>query len=196
MYEYEIIRSKRKSLAAEIKNGRLILRAPLQATDGDVHAFVQRHRGWIEKHMEISARRQAEAETQPALSDAELRALKKRAEEVIRARVAYYAARIGVSYGRITIRCQRARWGSCNAKGDLNFNCLLLLTPRPVLDSVVVHELCHCRHMNHSKAFYTDVLRVMPDYRRRDLWLQEHGPALLARAAKNREAPEKEEKTP
>ena len=101
---------------------------------------------------------------------------------LIPARVAYYAAQIGVSYGRITIRCQRTRWGSCSSAGNLNFNCLLLLAPPRVLDSVVVHELCHRKQMNHSAAFYREVYRVFPDYDRCRLWLRENGGALLARA--------------
>ena len=95
--------------------------------------------------------------------------------------MAYYAPQIGVDYGRITIRCQRTRWGSCSAKGNLNFNCLLMLAPPEVLDSVVVHELCHRREMNHSPRFYALVLRVFPDYHRWDRWLKDNGPALMAR---------------
>lgn len=180
MNEYEIIRSGRKTLAAEIKNGWLILRVPRRATDGEIRAFVQRHRRWIETHLA----RQPMAEMPPKLTEAERQALKARAADIFGARTACYAARIGVSYGRVAIRFQRTRWGSCNAKGDLSFNALLVLAPPEVLDSVVVHELCHRRQMNHSKAFYEEVLRAMPDYWQHRRWLKEHGPALLARAAK------------
>lgn len=180
MKEYEIIRTGRKTLAAEIKNGRLILRVPRRATDEEIRVFLQRHRRWIETHLA-----KAEQTTAlPKLTEAEIQTLRAQAAEVIGARVAHYAARLGVSYGKITIRFQRSRWGSCNAKGDLSFNCLLMLAPPEVLDSVVVHELCHRRQMNHSKAFYEEVLRVMPDYRQRHRWLKENGPSLLARAGK------------
>lgn len=180
MNEYEIIRSGRKTLAAEIKNGRLILRVPRRATDGEIRAFVQRHRRWIETHL---AKQQPLA-TEAKLTEAERQALKAKAADIFGARTAYYAARIGVSYGRVTIRFQRTRWGSCNARGDLSFNALLVLAPPEVLDSVVVHELCHRRQMNHSKAFYDEVLRAMPDYWQHRRWLKENGPALLARVAK------------
>lgn len=180
MNEYEIIRSGRKTLAAEIKDGRLILRVPRRATDGEIRAFVQRHRRWIETHLAKAEHTAA----LPKLTEAEFQTLKAQAAEVIGARVAHYAVRMGVDYGKITIRCQRTRWGSCNAGGDLSFNCLLMLAPPEVLDSVVVHELCHRRQMNHSKAFYEEVLRAMPDYQQRHRWLKEHGPALLARVAK------------
>ena len=96
-------------------------------------------------------------------------------------RVAYYAPIAGVSYGRITIRNQKSRWGSCSAKGNLNFNCLLMLTPPEVIDSVVVHELCHRKEMNHSRRFYDEVLRVYPDYHIWNKWLKENGAAIMRR---------------
>ena len=92
-----------------------------------------------------------------------------------------YAPRIGVSYGRITIRSQRTRWGSCSAQGNLNFNCLLSLCPEEVRDYVVIHELCHRKEMNHSPKFWAEVEKVMPDYARHRKWLKENGGSLIAR---------------
>jgi predicted metal-dependent hydrolase len=88
---------------------------------------------------------------------------------------------VGVTYGRITIRNQRSRWGSCSGKGNLNFNCLLMLTPSHVIDYVVVHELCHRLEMNHSPAFWAQVERVLPDYRKSREWLREHEKELIGR---------------
>ena len=102
----------------------------------------------------------------------------------IRERLEVYAPRIGVSYGRVTVRNQRTRWGSCSAKGNLNFNCLLMLAPPEVIDSVVVHELCHRKEMNHSDKFYSEVLRVFPDYWNCHKWLKENGPILLEMMSK------------
>ncbi|MBQ6684544.1 MAG: M48 family metallopeptidase, partial [Firmicutes bacterium] len=90
-------------------------------------------------------------------------------------RVAHYAPLVGVDYGRITIRNQKTRWGSCSSQGNLNFNCLLMLFPDEVIDSVVVHELCHRKHMNHSAKFYKEVERVFPEYRKWHQWLNENG---------------------
>ena len=99
----------------------------------------------------------------------------------IPARVEFFAGRLGVSFGRISYRFQRTRWGSCSARGDLSFNCLLMLCPPEVLDYVVVHELCHRRHMDHSGRFWAEVALTLPDYNSRRAWLREHGPALMAR---------------
>lgn len=118
------------------------------------------------------------------MSEQELQDLADCAGEEIPRRVAYYAPLVGVSYGKITIRCQKTRWGSCSAQGNLNFNCLLLLAPPEVLDSVVVHELCHRKQMNHSGMFYEEVLRVYPQYPSCHRWLKENGDALLARAGR------------
>ncbi len=112
---------------------------------------------------------------QQKLTEEELDALKEQASQVIPERVRFYAGKIGVTYGRITIRSQRTRWGSCSSKGNLNFNCLLMLMPPEVLDSVVVHELCHLKEMNHSRDFYDEILKVYPDYYRWNQWLKENG---------------------
>ncbi len=177
--KFEVIRSDRKTLAAQIKEGRLIIRAPLHATNEDINRFMLAHRDWINSHLTKSqAREQAKAGVHRLTPD-EVRALAQRALEVIPARVAHYAPLVGVTYGRITIRNQRSRWGSCSSKGNLNFNCLLMLTPPAVLDSVVVHELCHRKEMNHSERFYAEVLRVFPDYWEQDRWLKENGDILM-----------------
>jgi len=177
--ELKVIRSNRRSLAIEIRGNEMILRAPVQVTDDQIRIFMLKNKDWIEKHIAEAQKRAAAAPEK--LSMDEIRALADRAMEVIPKRVQYYAPIIGVTYGRITIRNQRSRWGSCSSKGNLNFNCLLMLAPPEVLDSVVVHELCHRREMNHSERFYAEVLRVFPDYRKWEKWLKEHGPELMNR---------------
>ena len=88
---------------------------------------------------------------------------------------------MNLQYGRITIRNQKTRWGSCSGKGNLNFNCLLMLAPDEIVDYVVVHELCHLIEMNHSKAFWAQVENVLPDYRERRKWLKDHGNEIMRR---------------
>ena len=108
-----------------------------------------------------------------------IKALADQALEIIPTRVEYFAKIIGVTYGNITIRNQKTRWGSCSSKGNLNFNCLLMLAPPEVLDYVVVHELCHRKQMNHSKAFWTEVEKVFPDYKKSIKWLKEEGSQIM-----------------
>ncbi len=175
---YSVIRSNRRTIAIQIgTDGKVYVRCPRRMPEEAIHAFVARKSQWIEKHVA----KQTAALHLPAFSDAEMQCFVKQAKEIIPVRVAYFARLVGVSYGRITIRCQRTRWGSCSSKGSLNFNCLLMCTPPEVLDYVVVHELCHRREMNHSKRFWAEVARILPDYQTRQKWLKENGTALIAR---------------
>ena len=177
----KIIRSRRRTIGLEVNTEGLIVRAPLMASDADINMFVAKHKDWIEKHLAKATEKQKELEQLEPLTMEDIRALADKALKVIPERVRYYAPKIGVTYGRITIRNQRSRWGSCSGKGNLNFNCLLMLTPPEVIDSVIVHELCHRREMNHSDRFYAEVLRVYPDYWKWDKWLKENGAAIMKR---------------
>ncbi len=179
--QIKVIKSRRKSFGLEIKNAEVIVRAPIWATSAEIEAFVKKHSTWIEKKLAKAEARQSIAAQLPPLGDEDIKALAKSAKKVIPERVAYYAPIVGVSYGSISIRTQRTRWGSCSSKGNLSFNCLLMLAPPEVLDGVVVHELCHIKQMNHSKAFYAEVLRVYPDYKQCAKWLKENGAVLMAR---------------
>ena len=184
MINYRIIKSRRKTIGLEIRNGEVIVRAPMFFSARQIDRFVTEHRDWIEKHLAKVKKQENEAQQLGALTEEKIRELSREAQKVIPERVRYYAPLIGVTYGRITIRCQKTRWGSCSSKGNLNFNCLLMMTPPEVLDSVVVHELCHRKHMNHSQQFYAEVLRVFPEYRKCHRWLKEHGAVLLKQAGR------------
>ncbi len=178
--EFEVIRSNRKSMAVEIKLNKLIIRAPMQATNEDINAFMLQNKAWIEKHLAKAMAQQQAAAAVKKLTTDEIRKLADKALEVVPERVKHYAPLVGVTYGRITIRNQRSKWGSCSSKGNLNFNCLLMLAPPEVIDSVVVHELCHRKEMNHSDRFYAEVLRVFPDYHKWDKWLKDNGTILMS----------------
>ena len=179
--EYQLIRSKRKTIGAEIKNGKLLVRAPKTASKKQIEKFLDEQSAWIMKHLEKAKIEKEKAEEEGPLTDLEIDVLMLEAKEAIPKRVAYYAPIVGVNPGRIKIRNQKTRWGSCSAKGNLNFNCLLMLAPPLVLDSVVVHELCHMIEMNHSKKFYDEVLRVFPEYKKCQKWLKENGNVLMMR---------------
>ena len=179
--EYEIVRSRRKTISLQMTPKGLIVRAPLRAADGQIAELVARHGAWIEKQRRrIAAAEQSLADL-GSLTEEELQRLTEEARRELPARTAYFAPLVGVSFGRITIRRQRSRWGSCSARGNLSFNCLLMLAPPEVRDSVVVHELCHRLEPNHSKRFYAEVLRVFPSYRACEKWLKDNGPGLMRR---------------
>lgn len=175
---YTVIRSDRKTLSIQITHdGTVLIRAPQRLSEERIRSFVEEKQGWIQAHLsKIPA-----APPEEALTHAQLQALAQQALEVIPRRVAHFAPLVGVTYGRITIRNQRSRWGSCSGQGNLNFNCLLMLCPEEVLDYVVVHELCHRKEMNHSPRFWAEVERVLPGYRAQLGWLKTNGGALIAR---------------
>ena len=181
----EVIRSKRKTLAIEIRpDMRVVVRAPEKIPQNEIMKFVQEKQNWIKKHlvqMYFKAEEIKKQKKEPALTNADIEKLCQKALSVIPDKVKYYAEIMGVTYGRITIRNQKTRWGSCSNKGNLNFNCLLMLMPDKVLDYVVVHELCHLKQMNHSKKFWKEVERYMPDYKNYKKWLNENGGALIER---------------
>lgn len=168
-------------MAIEVHPDGILVRAPLQATISQIENFLTSRADWIKKAQSKIATAPTPPPVENPLSMEEIRELANRALQYIPERVRYYAPLVGVNFGRITIRNQRSRWGSCSAKGNLNFNCLLMLTPPEVIDSVVVHELCHRKEMNHSKAFYAEVLRVFPDYWKWDKWLKKNGDKLMRR---------------
>ncbi len=97
------------------------------------------------------------------------------AKEYFTKRVEHYIQITGGTYTRITIRDQKTRWGSRSSSGTLSFNYRLMYAPLKVLDYVVVHELCHITHMNHSKEFWNMVASILPDYKESRNWLKEHG---------------------
>ena len=178
-----VIRSNRKTVSIEIKPDMTVtVRAPRSVTERQIERILQEKDNWIQKHFEQMKMKNAGAGEQDInpLTDEDIRRLANDAKMYIPERVEYYAGIIGVSYGRITIRNQKTRWGSCSSKGNLNFNCLLMLTPPEVIDYVVVHELCHRKEMNHSKKFWNEVEKVIPDYKKYVVWLKNEG-SLIAR---------------
>ena len=174
---YEIVRSDRKTIAIQIKpDGTVLLRCPQRMRTEDVLRFAQSKKDWIDTHLAKIEHRQLSCFT-----DEEIRELREKTRQLVTRRVEYYAPIVGVSYGRIAVRAQHTRWGSCSGKGNLNFNCLLALVPAEVLDYVVVHELCHRKQLNHSPKFWAEVDRVLPYWKRQRKWLKGHGRELIAR---------------
>lgn len=180
--DIKIIRSNRRTLSLEITSaGQVLVRAPWLMSETQIRMFVESKSSWITKQLQKKEKDMESLQEEDFFTEEEIKRLQALAKQVIPEKVAYYARLMGVTYGRISIRKQKTRWGSCSREGNLNFNCLLMMAPPEVLDYVVVHELCHRIEMNHSAKFWAQVEQVIPEYRTPRKWLKEHGGRLMMR---------------
>lgn len=181
-YTVQIVRSDRKTMALEITaSGKVLVRAPYTMPEWRIREFVQEKEAWIQHHL---PKKMADGEMLEELgqfTEEEIDKMIQLAKSIIPQKVAYYARMMQVTYGRISIRRQKTRWGSCSRTGNLNFNCLLMMAPAYVLDYVIVHELSHRLEMNHSARFWREVEKVLPDYRQARTWLREYGNQIMLR---------------
>lgn len=171
-----VIRSARKSLGLEVRDANTVLaRIPTRVSDRELKAFVENHRSWILEKTEVMAEREEKRKSTPAPP---LELLSKtdrmKIQLKIGKRVRHYCEAMGVTVGYVTVKNQKTRWGSCSAKGNVNFNYQLAFLPDELLDYVVIHELAHRRHMNHSRAFWAEVEKYCPDYLERREQLKEY----------------------
>ena len=166
MEQYELIRSRRKTLALEItKDCRVLVRAPQRLSKARIDAFVESHADWIARHLE--SQRQKAASAPPPPTEAEVAALKARAKALLPQKVAFWSQKMGVTPTGIKITTARKRYGSCSGKDSLCFSCFLMNCPEEAIDLVVVHELCHIKVRNHGPAFYALLERYLPDHKER-----------------------------
>lgn len=168
---YRVIRSARRSVGLEItRDLDVLVRAPQRMSEAQTRDFVEKHRGWLESHM---AQARERAERRPPEPTAEEReALIRRAKDLLPRRVAYYSGIMQLVPTGITITGAEKRFGSCSGKNRLCFSWRLMAYPPEAIDYVVVHELAHIRHKNHSREFYALIASVLPDYRQREAILQ------------------------
>jgi predicted metal-dependent hydrolase len=154
---------------------QVVLTVPAGMADAEIEAVIAAHQDWIARERAAQAPRLRLHAGR--ISEADARAA---ARELVTMVLDEEAPALGVGYGRVQIRDQRTRWGSCSARGTLSFNWRLALAPFEVLDYVVVHELCHLREPNHSPRFWRLVASRRPGWPRQRDWLTAHGPELLA----------------
>lgn len=171
-----VIRSARKSLGLEVRDANTVLaRIPTRVSDRELKAFVENHRSWILEKTAVMAECEENRKSTPAPP---LELLSKtdrmKIQLKIGKRVRHYCEAMGVTVGYVTVKNQKTRWGSCSAKGNVNFNYQLAFLPDELLDYVVIHELAHRRHMNHSRAFWAEVEKYCPDYLERREQLKEY----------------------
>lgn len=181
-YNVEVRRSKRKSAAIKITaDMQIVVFVPVYVSDNEIERMVISKSKWIDEHMLKVQSTIDERSKLEKITFEQVKELADQAVEYIPKRVKYYAEKENFVYNKITIKNLVSRWGSCSTKGNLNFNCLLMLTPDYVIDYIVVHELCHLREMNHSEKFWAEVEKIIPDYQRAELWLKQNGGNLISR---------------
>lgn len=173
---YEIIRSDRKTLAIEVRSDlRVIVRAPRRTPAENIERFINEKKQWIIRKYSarmVNKKPEMRVPIPEYMTDQWLRT-----EGVQRFQymIDKWSQKMHTDYGRVTLRDQKTRWGSCSSKGNLNFNWRLLLMPETIMEYVVVHELAHRREMNHSPRFWQIVAEQLPDYQARRQWLKENG---------------------
>ena len=163
--EYRLIRSKRKTLAIEVTaEAELLVRAPMRASLKDIEKFIDGNREWIEVHIE-SAKDRALRHPEPDATTQEKYIAD--AKSYIPERVKYYSELMRVEPAGITVTGAKKRFGSCSGKNRLCFSWRIMEYPKELVDYVIVHELAHIKHHNHSRDFYRFVESIMPDYKDR-----------------------------
>ncbi len=169
---YQIVYSRRKTIALQVTaEGDVLVRAPKGYPEKRIQSFVEEHESWIlQKLIRQQKKQQFWVGVTPEMEEE----CRRRAKQILPKKAAFYAEKLGVTYGRITIRGQKTRWGSCSREGNLNFNWKLMLFPEEVQDYVVVHELAHRKEMNHSDRFYRCVEEILPNYTESIRWLKEN----------------------
>lgn len=174
-FEYELVRSDRRTLSAEITpDGRLLVRAPARMSTAQIEKFLCERELWIVTHLERARSRDVRFD-RDRYTEMEIEDMKRHTRETVLPLVERYKHLVGVEPTSVRINRAKGRFGSCGPNGSLNFSCFLSLYPIEAIEYVVVHELCHILEHNHSPHFYAQIERVMPDYRERQQLIRNAG---------------------
>ncbi len=164
-----VIKSRRKTLSLTVNDDlNAVVRAPYGTSEKTINDFVRKNEKWLEK---ATSQKMKQLE-KTAFSEDEIRGFVSRAKEIIPQKVEYYSKLMGLEPTGVKITRAKKRFGSCNAKNSLCFSCFLINYPDEAIDYVVVHELAHIRHHNHSRDFYKLVEKYLPDYKKREKMLK------------------------
>lgn len=170
MIVYKTVFSKRKTLAVSVAfDGSVTVRAPIGTSVERIEKMIEENTAKIEKAQKKMLSRYELFKEADEEEEAQLR---KKAKEILPLKVNYYSSLIGVSPERITVTGARTRFGSCSGKNRISFSFYLMRFPEEAIDYVVVHELCHILHHNHSKEFYKSIEKILPDYKEREKLLR------------------------
>lgn len=173
--EYELIRSKRKTISIEVRNGgKIIVRAPLRSNEKVINAFIEKNSEWLKKAVEKSIKRQKLA-SRYEIAEEDIPLFRQKAREYLPERTWYWSKITGLEPSYVHITGAEKRFGSCNGKNGICFSYRLMAYDEKVIDYVILHELCHIKHKDHSKAFYSLIYQFMPDYKSRENILRHKG---------------------
>jgi len=171
MYEYILKRSDRRTLSLEItKEAQILVRAPRNLPQERIERFITAHEKWIEEKLSAQRRRM---ESHPPLTKEQEAFYRKWAKEYLPPRLDYFAKRMGLIPTGVKITSAKTRFGSCSSENSISLSWYLMRYDPYAIDYVLVHELAHIVHKNHSPAFYALVATVFPDYKARRAMLKE-----------------------
>lgn len=171
MTGYTLIRAKRRTMSLQLdRDGNAVVRAPYGVKKEFIDRFVAEHEDWLTRARE---KQQTRRLAHPEPTDEERKALIARAKEYLPMRVDYWSGIMGLTPTGLKITSARTRFGSCSGKNSLCFSWRLMQYPPEAIDYVVVHELAHIRHHDHSAAFYRFIASVMPDHEARRALLRQ-----------------------
>ncbi len=161
--KYKIIFTERKKVALSIRGSTLTVRAPIGLTALRIDMIVTGHMDWIQTNLG----RPKKQIVCTSDEDMEIKRLKRCARRYFKERIDYYSALMGLQYSNMKITSAKKQFGSCNSKGNICFSYRLMLYPERAREYIIVHELAHLVHMNHSRDFYDVIEKYMPDYKLR-----------------------------
>ncbi len=205
MFNYKIIRTKRRTISLQIITNKLIVRSPKFTPIHIIESFIYKKSSWINKHLTntsiIKKYKNGEkflylgleyplTKTNDKLFfnginfigngsfEDFLFLYKSHFMNLATSRINFFSKKYNLPYNKLSIRAQKTRWGSCSATNNISLNYLLMMAPVAVIDNVIVHELCHTVHKNHAKEFWQLVLKILPDYKIHHKWLKKNSTKL------------------
>lgn len=165
IFEYKIIRSSRKTVSIQVDTDcNITVRAPYKVSEREIEEFVSDKKEWLEKAVLKQMNRNR---NKKEYTEDDIKILREKAKTVLPEKVKYYSSIMDVYPKSIKINSAKKRYGSCSGENNINFSLFLMDKDERFIDYVVVHELAHIKHHNHSKAFYGFIESFMPDYKER-----------------------------
>ncbi|MGB7958015.1 MAG: M48 family metallopeptidase [Minisyncoccia bacterium] len=162
VYTFRKNRRTRRLRLAVSCDGSIVLTAPASLREGVAERFIFEKAEWLLSKLHIFS--QFTANPISRYTKADYLRYKEEAAIFIAGKVRQLNAVYGYRYGKINIKNQKTRWGSCSRGGNLNFNYKILFLPEKMQDYIIAHEICHLKEFNHSKSFWSLVARVVPDH--------------------------------